>query len=237
MTQQAIAGGVLHRLAVQGFVAPARRGKAQAREEEPRDLVAQAVQQGHAQGLRAGREEGLAAGYEEGLQDGRAAAQAEIGAAAEAAALQAGSALAQRERQLLQTVASLQERASELLAGAEDEMVLLCYEVICRVLGAAALSRDHVQLQVEAALAQWRGRRPLAVLLHPDDAALLGPAPASDGLAWQADAQVALGGCILRDAHGALDARLEHVLEEVKAALLAARRQAIQAPARTEAAE
>jgi flagellar assembly protein FliH len=234
MTQQASAGGVLHRVTVQGFVAPARRGAARAG-EEPADLVAQAVQQGHAQGLGAGRDEGLAAGYEAGLQEGRAAAQAEISAAAEAAALQAAGALAQRERQLLATASLLQERASELLASVEDEMVLLCYEVICRVLGAAALGREHVQSQVGAALAQWRGRRPLAVLLHPDDAALLDRAPAGAGLAWQADAQVALGGCILRDAQGALDARLEHVLEEVKAALLTARRQGTQSLIRAEA--
>lgn len=235
MTPQASASDVLHRLAVQGCVAPARRGEVRTQAPQPEDLLAQAVQQGHVQGLRAGREEGLAAGYDAGLQEGRAAAQAEIGAAAEAAALQAASALAQRERQLLATASALQERASDLLARAEDEMVVLCYEVICRVLGAAALSREHVQSQVGAALAHWRGRRPLTVLLHPDDAALLELASAGAGVTWQADAQVELGGCILRDAQGALDARLEHVLEEVKAALCTARRQAVQAPARSEA--
>jgi flagellar assembly protein FliH len=235
MTQQANPGAVLQRVAVQGFVAPVRPGKAQAQELSPRDTVAEALRQGHAQGMRAGRDEGLAAGYEAGLQEGRAAGQAEIGAAAQAAALQAGRALAQREQQLLATITSLQERTGELLAGAQEEMVLLCYEVICRVLGEAALRRDLVQAQVDAALAQWRGQRPLTVLLHADDALLLEATAVPGDIHWQADAGVGLGGCILRGPEGALDARLEHVLEDVKGALLAARGAAANSPASTEA--
>ena len=170
---------------------------------------------GHEAGFREGRSQGLAAASQEALQSGleegrqRGLAEGRAQAAEEA----------QRQLQALQ----LREQLAQRLAAAEDDMVALCHEVVCRLFGAAALDPRMTAQSVRAAVATWleatgAEAAQLTVRVHPDDLAML-QADAElaawlerqglRGVHWQPDAEVAWGGCLLRSPQGLLDARLE----------------------------
>lgn len=122
------------------------------------------------------------------------------------------------------------------LATAEEDMVGLAFEVICRVLGEQAASLDGLRGLVRTSLDAWHGRNPLSLHLHPSDLALLqadencvgllasaGFDASKGGLHWVADPQVTLGGCLLRSSEGELDARLEVQLQALRISLLQTR--------------
>ena len=182
------------------------------REEAREEAREQGWREGHAQGLRAGHAEGLAQG------------QAAAAVALAEALAKASAPLRQQERDWATLLASVQQQARRMAEAVEAEAVALCFETICRVLGSALLTPAAVQAQVRALMAVWQQRGLVAVHLHPQDAARL-PLPAGP-CTWVADPSVALGGCILRGSGDALDARLETIFYEVKAALLAARAEA-----------
>lgn len=164
-----------------------------------------------------GEEEGRRRGYAEGLRLGEQAARVQ----AQEAADQAAATLAQDREALAALCRSMQGLRSELAAALEDDMLLLCHETVCRVLGEALLTPVGLRAQ----LARLRAAQPgtLAVHVHPQHAAWLDPDALAPGLRVVGDPAVALGGCLLRSESGALDARLESVLEEVTQALLRAR--------------
>ncbi|MDB5858702.1 MAG: hypothetical protein JWQ76_2391 [Ramlibacter sp.] len=182
-----------------------------------------ALQAAQEEGLRQGREQGLQAGYEEGLRQGRNAARVEATAMAATIEAQATAQRDERRAELAGALAALQRAAERWLALAEEDMVALCYETIGRVLGRVAVTPDSVRAQVVQLLEQWRGHGAPALHLHPADAPLLEGLTASRPFTCVADPDVPYGGCIVRGESGALDARLDRILEEVKAALLAAR--------------
>jgi len=189
-------------------------------EEELRHARAQALRQAH--------EEGLSSGRAEGLREGRAQAADEVRQAVQRAVAEAGlQAQAQRER--LQRIGQHARAAvADLLWAAQDEMVALCYETLCRMLGANALQPAAVRSQVAQLMAQ-HGAPGVVLHVHPGDAELLqGGSAAGMQLPVVADPDVAVGGCILRTPAGALDARLDAMLEACKAALLQARAGAVQ---------
>jgi flagellar assembly protein FliH len=182
-------------------------------------------QRGYAQGLDEGRAQGLLEGHEEGLRQGQAeAAQAARAQAAEAVAA-ALLPLQERQQQVLALAQALEQALPQALDAAEEEMVALVFEALCRMIGAAGPNPASVQAQVAALLAQARLEPPLEVCVHPQDAALLAACPAQSGQTanWRADPQVALGGCVVRTRAGGLDLRLETLLQGCKEALLATR--------------
>jgi flagellar assembly protein FliH len=202
------------------------------RHEQARELGhAEGLRQGTAEGLRQGREEGLRAGYEEGLEMARKEAEAQARHALEAELAKAMLPLQKRERQLQELLGAIETDVKGFWAAAEDEMVALCYETVCRVLGEAAITRQGLEAQVAQLLATAHAEGQVVLHLHPADALLLDEARAHDeptlspaqSLAWVADPQVALGGCMLHANGGTLDARLETVLAACKAGLLEAR--------------
>lgn len=180
--------------------------------------------------LRQGREDGLRAGREEGLAQGRIEAAQAAKAALAAAITKATEPLQEQERRVAGLAAALNGALADLLRAGEDEMVALCYEAVCQVLGRELLTADGLRAQIRTLLARTRQRGELAVHLHPQDVRLLdgaGP-PNPDGpLTWVSDPRVALGGCIVRTGEGALDGRLETLLEELKATLLATRQEGL----------
>jgi flagellar assembly protein FliH len=186
---------------------------------------------GTAEGLRQGREEGLRAGYEEGRKQAVGEAQAEALRTLETAVAEAVGPLREQEEQLRTVIASIAARSQQFWFAAEDQMVALCYEVVCRVLGEAAVTPEGLKAQLTQVTSAGDRRGEVMLYLHPSDARLLDEAVATEepllrpraGIAWKADPQVALGGCIVRDADGSLDARLETVLEECRSGLLQAR--------------
>jgi flagellar assembly protein FliH len=186
-----------------------------AEEELLRQRVENAARQGH--------EEGARAGYEAGWRKGLEAAAAESEAALALATADAKAALKEQQDKLSHLAGVLQRAIEDALDAAEDEMVALSFETICRVIGAADLRPEAVRAQLTALAGQARARRRLRVHVHPEDASLLQASASKGSVEWVPDPDVTLGGCIVRGSHGGLDARLEAMLEACKSALLAAR--------------
>lgn len=148
---------------------------------------------------------------------------------------------ARRSQRVEQLAEQLSEAWTKFLQGAEDEMLDVVFEAVCRIVGEQAVSREGARAMLGKTLQSWHGRHPLSVHLHPEDVALLrGDADGAQALAsrgfdaerqslrWVADADVRMGGCLLRSSEGALDARLEQQLEALAVRLAetrAARRQ------------
>lgn len=225
---------VLRRLRLEGEAATigrargGRAGTAASLEEEMLAAAPLARDEAYAEGMRQGREDGLRAGREEGQAEGRIEAAQSAQAALAAAIARATEPLRERERHLAGLATHLDAALAGLLRSGEDEMVALCYEAICHVLGRELLTAEGLRAQVRTLLARGKERGASAVHLHPQDVQLLKstrPASPDDSLAWVADPQVELGGCIVRAEGGALDARLETLLDELKATLLASRQE------------
>jgi flagellar assembly protein FliH len=198
-----------------------------AREEAAAEAARQAFERGQAdgfeQGLSAGREEGLRLGLQEAAEQGRALV--------ERAVRDATQPMRDAQEHLHRLAGGLRPAFAACLAAAEDELVALCYETICSILGEHALQPAVVQAHVEHVLSLASGGQQLALHLHPQDVELLASCELrADASALQAsihrvaDPQVALGGCIVRGPQGGLDARLETALLACKEALLSARR-------------
>jgi flagellar assembly protein FliH len=186
-----------------------------AQEEALRRQVDEATRQGHSEGTRAG--------YEAGWRKGQEAAAAESQAALASATAQTNAALQEQQEKLSHLATVLQHAIEQTLAAAEDEMVALCFETICRVVGSAATDVEAVRGQLSACASEARVGRCMRIHVHPDDAVLLQACTAQSDVEWVADPEIATGGCIVRGSNGGLDARLETMLEACKAALLAAR--------------
>jgi flagellar assembly protein FliH len=209
----------LGRARASGASAPAAQALVDEAEED------QALRQAHAQALRQGREqgheEGLRAGRAEGLREGRAQAAEEVRQAVQRALAQAEAQWNDEHERLGRIAQHAQAAVADLLWSAQDEMVVLCHETLCRVVGASAVQPAFVRAQLAHLLAQ-HGAPDVVLHVHPQDAELL-QRPGSGAVPVIGDAQVALGGCILKSTSGALDARLDAILEACKAALLEAR--------------
>lgn len=208
------------------------RGSAQAPLPRPVPVAAQPDPReegrrlGLEQGLREGREQGLLAGREEGLREGCAQAAEEIRAAVEQAVAEAVLPLREEQTRLQQLAQSLATAVDGIEEAAQDELVALCYETVCRVLGEAVLQPEVVRQHLSHLRSLHKGRE-VVLHVHPQDADLLQRtlvgAPEDGDLRWAADPEVALGGCLLKAPGGALDARLETMLLACKTALLEAR--------------
>lgn len=202
-------------------------------------LEAQAKQQGY----EAGFEQGLAEGRQhakEALHAHIQNAQAENArtAAAEMDRLrrngeQAAAAKADAlHRQLKNLIDSVRPAVTSQIEAAEDDVVALCMDVLCRWLGAEAVSAERIAQLVKVARAEMSACNEIAIHLHPADLEILQtcpevwtafsaestsiPAPGkpqvglpATAIRWISDETIRLGGCILRGADGGLDARLE----------------------------
>ena len=188
---------------------------------------AEAVRQHMEDAARQGREEGMRAGYEAGVRKGLADAQAEVRAAVDQAIGEERAALAAQRATVDAFTGELRRAMSAVLAAAEDEMVALCFEALCRMLAAASVQEQAVREKLRELAGGVRPGELVALHVHPEDLAWLGSSAADDDLAlpWVADPDAGVGGCIVKCRAGGLDARMETMLVECKAALLAARAQ------------
>jgi flagellar assembly protein FliH len=190
-----------------------------------------ARQDAHAAAYGAGRAQGEKDGYEAGLK--RALERAELERRTAAESNQAGQQKLADALEKLQRMAEAAARQKAVfLEGAEDDMVALAFEAFCRVLGETAATPDMMRAGVANALAHWRGKAALEIHLHPEDLKWLETdenlstrfaAHAHPAIRWVASAEVAVGGCMLRSAEGALDARLDVQLEAFKTMLIQTR--------------
>ncbi|HZV66977.1 MAG TPA: FliH/SctL family protein [Telluria sp.] len=116
---------------------------------------------------------------------------------------------------------------AKVLEDAEDGMVEIAFAAVCRLLGDEGSTREAMLRMVRHAAAGVREREQLTIRLHPADVLLLelGAHGPEAELSLRADADVALGGCIVDSSSGALDARLETQLAQLAESLLAVRAQ------------
>jgi flagellar assembly protein FliH len=211
---------VLRHLAVDDMAALPARGRAAS---PPVHAVFDvALKQAQEEGVRHGHEEGLRAGYEEGLLQGRAAAQAEVEAMTEALESAAATQREERQAALGAALAAFEDAKAQWLALAEEDMVALCFETLGRIL-ADAVAPEVVRAQASHLLAHWRGQGVPILRASPADVRLLEGLQTDLPFACVADPDVKHGGFLVQGGAGALDARLDRILEEVKASLLAAR--------------
>ncbi|MBC5785100.1 hypothetical protein H8N03_19290 [Ramlibacter sp. USB13] len=169
------------------------------------------------------RREAQHAGYEEGRRQGLGAAATERAAAVERAVSEALAPLRKQQEQLTSLVEGLSTAMHDCLRAAEDDMVALCFDAVCRMVGEAAPQPEAVRSELRARAVRAASDGGAEIHVHPQDLELLEPQPERGPVRYVADPQVALGGCIVRQAGGGLDARLETMLATFKAVLLSAR--------------
>lgn len=146
---------------------------------------------------------GYAAGHDKGEADARRQLQAQI----------------ERFQGL---AAQMAQAKARVLEDAEDGVVELVFEALCRILGEQAATQLGVQAMVNQCAPAARERENVTVRLHPDDYRLLGPA-APHQARFSPDPAIALGGCMVDSSTGSLDARLETQLARLAETLLAVR--------------
>jgi flagellar assembly protein FliH len=198
----------------QGFVA----GQAAATAEGARALRA-ALEETRAQAAIEGRLEGLAKGRDEG--------HAQASQVRNLAQAQADEAARDRLDRLDRVLQAVIAQTAQQLEQAEDDLVALSHEAVCRILGTQAAQPERLRSMVAHLLAQHGLRAQLAVHVHPDDLAALLLEAGQDGerpWRWVGDSAVQLGGVVLRSPEGSLDARLETQLAALGETLLAVRR-------------
>ncbi len=186
-----------------------------------------------AQAREQARNEGRQQGVAQGLREGRETAIQEVGREAELLHQGLLARIEKLDACLVAFSEQLHLRLNARLDAAGDEMIALCHEVICRLVGEQAVQRPVVAAMVRAAIVECCGaegstRDPLTVRVHPGDLDAL----ASDeglaswlarqdvrGVRWRSDPRVALGGCIVESSRGRLDARLEAQLAALRETL------------------
>jgi flagellar assembly protein FliH len=186
--------------------------------ELARQRMEDAARQGHEQGMRAG--------YEEGVRKGLADAQAEVRAAVDKATAEERALLASRRATLEAFAGELRKAMGSVRAAAEDEMVALCFETLCRMLVVGSVQEQAVREKLLELAGKVRPGELVALHVHPAELAWLDATAADDDgltLPLVGDPDAGVGGCIVKCRAGGLDARLETMLVECKAALLQAR--------------
>jgi flagellar assembly protein FliH len=169
---------------------------------------------------------------EEGRLQGLAIGRQEAQAEARRAQVEAQERFDQTARARLERLDGLLKAVtsdtSRRLEEAEEDLVALSHEALCRVLGAHAVKPECLHGMVSSLLAQHGQRKQLAVHVHPDDLAALGLEPdeaRAPAWSWVGDSSVQLGGVVLRSPQGSLDARLETQMAGLRTTLLDARRE------------
>lgn len=176
--------------------------------------------------IDAARASAVDEGRAQGLKEGRELADAELAQAKKVALEEAGAERRLQAERVERLLSGIERQAAKALWDAEDDLVALAHDAICRVLGDEASAPGTIGAIVRHLLGQHGQRTRLSVHVHPDDmAALQDDARAGDEWRWVADRSVQLGGVILRSPEGSLDARLETQLAALKEALLATRAQ------------
>lgn len=188
-----------------------------------REIEALEARESLQSGADEARRQGFDEGREEGLRQGQEEAHAEAARMEPMVRQQAEQALKALTQQLDQVLASLLAEAHRQRALAEEDMVALSFEALCRIVGKQAASAETVTSMIRHLLAQHGQRSQLAVHVHPGDFAMLESAQSrGTRQSWRfvADDTVQLGGVVLRSPDGSLDARLEIQLAQLRETLV-----------------
>ena len=171
-------------------------------------------------------QEDLAQRQAEAEQRGMADAEQRIEAQMASLQEQAEAHAADRADQLKPVLEALLASRASLLAGADDLLVEVVHGALCRMLGDSAAARALVAAAVHQVLHEVRDNAPLRVCVHPQDLDMLQGLVGELGdsrVQLHAHGDIGLGGGMVESARGTLDARLDIQLQQLRAALLAAR--------------
>lgn len=199
-------------------------------------LRAQAHSEGHAQGLSRGHAEGLREGRQQGLAlgqaEGRAQAQREAREHMRQAQQAQAAALHEARELWSRAAAQLQAVARSVHQGCTQELQLMCTELLIRLLGERLADPASIRARLGQLLDQLPPREPVTVRVHPSwlepGAGLLaapvqggGPDPvgAAMDLRFSPDPTLGLADLVLDLPMGSVDARLDRVWDQVRAAL------------------
>lgn len=200
------------RIEAEQLLADARRTAAALQQQAHTDAE-QRRRAGYEEGLRRGREAGFAQARREAAEQSLAEARAEIGRLTSALA----AALAEYDR-----------RRHALLAAAESGLIELAVAIARRVCHTLAdTSPEPAAAAARALLERAAHHGDVTLHVHPAEFERLRQVAAEfveqlgrrTHVQLVSDPQVTRGGCVLRTAHGVLDAALEQQLDRVAAAL------------------
>ncbi|MFZ6747096.1 FliH/SctL family protein [Undibacterium sp. JH2W] len=212
----------------EGFLAGKMEAHSQAVREVEKKLQAELDgkrEQLFQEAYKLGQQQGFASGKKEGL----------LAAQKEAEDLKAN--LSRQLAQLEKIFASLPERLQAYMRDAEDELVALSFSATSKILGESLSSEMVIRQLVNSLVKQHLTDTEFSVHLHPDDYALLSAGnrdeetvethgtSKTEQIRWVSDANIKLGGLIIRSSEQSLDARLDFQIEVLKQGLLQARRE------------
>jgi flagellar assembly protein FliH len=201
-------------------------------------VLDEARRQGYEEGFAKGAAEARAQSAEEARQLATRTAERSARESQECAQRMAleltetSNAQARAQREALDALLSaLPDQIEARLEAVQDDMLELCFETVCRVLGDAAVQPDAVRAHLRHAAQGLRGRRLVAIHLHPDDLAAARHEATDSGaeqlasgeIQWVADPTIVSGGCILQSPQGGLDARFDSQLRALRDMLLRSR--------------
>lgn len=174
---------------------------------------AQGFADGHAQGRREGYECGFGEGRAEGVQRGDAEGREELAAQAE---------------RLARLAQALSDARAAVIVQAEDDLVCIAYEAVCKLVGTHLVTSAGVAAHVRGVIGRVAEPRGIRVRLHPHDLDLVREyahrfGPAGQSLEWCVDETLAFGGCVIEAAAGEFRARLDEQLRQVLELLQSAR--------------
>lgn len=157
-------------------------------------------------------------GYQDGLAKGEVAGKQA-----------AQKKLQEQTAQLLALCTQLQKLREEMVSKAEDTMVEIVYESLCRIIGEQSGQKEMVLGMVGHVLSEFRQHEPLVLLMHPQDLALVQQALPELGInpeqtQLRADPSLKMGGCLVESAVGTLDASLETQFSRLRDLFLQVRR-------------
>ncbi|WP_426303926.1 FliH/SctL family protein [Acidovorax facilis] len=118
----------------------------------------------------------------------------------------------------------LQAARVQMMASAEDELVLLGHELAHHVFEQSVISEASLAAWVRKAIANAGNASSLKVRLHPSDIEWIDQtelrSTIASNLKWVSDPAVCLGGCVIQSDASGLDARLELQLKTFSERLL-----------------
>lgn len=148
--------------------------------------------------LEEARQQAVRDGFEKGLNEGREAARCE-----EQESLAAWSSL----------LASGRAEVSGVLEEAETLIAAVVFESVCKIVGRQLPSAEGCSAVVREVLSRVGREEVLAVRISPADYAMLESASENaiqiEGVSFEPDERVELGGCVLSLKAGSIDGRIE----------------------------
>jgi flagellar assembly protein FliH len=178
------------------------------------EALAAQLQEELAENAQISNKKGYDEGYRSGLDEGRAAGKREL--EREVAAFK-------------QTGESLKKLNDEVLAYAENEMVGIVYEAVCKIVGEAVIAEEAARSAVRHFNQRREEMGVVGIRFSPGDYEALqryfqtDPAAKPSGIEIGVDESIVLGGCTVETKTGMLQARMEDQLTQLKQVLLHAR--------------